>query len=129
MPNSALHSVLPLQLCGTRKEGKRKTIFITYFELNPDFDPTELGDIAQKILSKGLYPPKGEKTIAMYLSTADLWGITIEDTENTEASVVGANMWRIAKPGIFKVMKTTPAMKLEELIPIVARLSKQLKGK
>nr|MDO8097645.1 hypothetical protein [Candidatus Njordarchaeota archaeon] len=103
-------------------------LFITYYELNPDLDPSEIADLAQKLISKGVYPPKGQKTLAWYQSTGDNWGIMAVEVESAEASAIGTNMWRIAKPGIFKCIKSTLAMKAEDLIPIAMKLSKQIKG-
>lgn len=103
-------------------------LFMTYWELNEDFDPSELADMAQKILSKKLYPVEGTKEIAWYISASDYWGVTITEAENDEQLVKMANMWRIAKPGIFKVMKTTPAMEVAKTLPITMKLAKQIKG-
>jgi len=102
-------------------------LFITYFELNPDMDPSEIGQVAQTLLTKGVFPPEGIKMLAWYVSTGDYWGITIAEAESEEAGLNATAMWRIAKPGIFKVYKTTPAMKAEEMIPILARLAKTIK--
>lgn len=76
-----------------------------------------------------MYPPKGEKIIAQYISTSDYWGMTISEVESEEASATSANMWRIAKPGMFKVFKGTIGMKLEDILPIAMKLAKQIKGK
>lgn len=91
-------------------------------------DPAELASIAQKIISKGLYPTKGVKTIAWYVSTTDYWGIEISEFESAEAQVANANVWRMAKPGIFKFIRTSVAMKIEDIIPVLLKVSKQLKG-
>ncbi len=103
-------------------------LFITYFELNPDLDPTEIAEITQKLMSKGLYPPKGQKTLCWYVSTGDYWGIMAVEVESAEASAIGTNMFRAVKPGIFKCVKSTLAMKVEDLIPIAIKLGKQIKG-
>nr|MDO8099957.1 hypothetical protein [Candidatus Njordarchaeota archaeon] len=57
------------------------------------------------------------------------WGVTISEVESEEASATSANMWRIAKPGMFKVFKGTIGMKLEDILPIAMKLAKQIKGK
>jgi hypothetical protein len=103
-------------------------LFITYWELNPDFDPSELADIAQKLLSKKLYPVAGTKDIGWYISTGDYWGITISEAQNEEQMAIGSNIWRIAKPGLFKFIKSTPAMDITKTIPIMTKLAKQIKG-
>lgn len=103
-------------------------LFITYWELNPDFDPSELAEIAQTLMSKKLYPVEGVKQIGFYVSTSDYWGITIEEAQNEEQMAKGSMMWRLAKPGYIKVMKTTPAMDATKIIPLVMKLKKEIKG-
>ena len=101
-------------------------LFISYWELNPDFDPSELAEIAQKLISKKLYPAEGVKQIGFYMSTSDMWGITIEEAENEEQMARGSMVWRLAKPGYIKVMKTTPAMDATKMIPLVMKLKKEM---
>jgi len=103
-------------------------LFISYWELNPDFDPSELAEIAQTLMSKKLYPVAGVKQIGFYVSASDYWGITIEEAENEEQMAKGSMMWRLAKPGYIKVMKTTPAMDATKIIPLVMKLKKEIKG-
>ena len=103
-------------------------LFITYWELNPDFDPSELADLAQQVMSKKLYPVEGVKQIGFYISAGDYWGITIEEAENEEQMAKGSNIWRLAKPGYIKYIKTTPAMDVTKMIPLVMKLKKQLEG-
>ncbi|HDZ18759.1 hypothetical protein LCGC14_3038740 [marine sediment metagenome] len=103
-------------------------IFITYWEINPDFDPAELAEIAQELMSKKIYPAEGVKQIAFYISTSDYWGIGIDEADSEEALVKNTNMWRIAKPGFIKSMKTTPAMDVVKTLPILVKLKKQIKG-
>jgi hypothetical protein len=102
-------------------------IFISYWELNPDFDPSELSGVAQSLINKKLWPVEGMKVIAWYVSTSDFWGITIVDAENEEQMSEMAGMWRIAKPGIFKLIKTTPAMEIVKTIPVMMKLAKKIK--
>ena len=103
-------------------------LFITYWELNPDFDPSELAEMAQMVLNKKLYPVEGTKMLGWYMSTGDYWGVTISEAENEEQMVKGTQVWRIAKPGVFKLIKTSPAMETASIIPMIMKLKKQLKG-
>ena len=103
-------------------------LFITYWELNPDFDPSEMAEIATTLLKKKLYPVPGVKQIGWYVSTSDMWGITIEEAENEEQMAKGSMMWRLAKPGYLRVMKTTPAMEAVKIIPLVMKLKKEIEG-
>ena len=102
-------------------------IFIAYWELNTDFDPTELADVAQTILNKKLWPVEGTKVIAWYVSATDNWGVLIIEAENEEQMVRSIGMWRIAKPGIFNLIKTTPAVEITIILPMVMKMAKQMK--
>jgi len=101
-------------------------LFITYWELNENFDPSELADLAQKVLSKGLYPTEGVNQIGWYVSTGDYWGITITEADTEEQLVKDTNVWRLAKPGLFKCIKSSPAMETAKAIPILMKLKAQL---
>ena len=103
-------------------------IFISYWELNPDFDPGELAEIAQELISKKLYPTEGVKEIAFYVSTSDYWGISIDESDSEEALARNINMWRISKPGFVKFVKTTPALEVAKILPVLVKLKKQIKG-
>ncbi len=103
-------------------------LFITYWELNPEFDPSELAEIAQRLMSKKLYPVEGVNQIGFYVSTSDMWGITIEEADNEEQLAKGSMMWRLAKPGYITVMKTTPAMEAIKIIPLMMKLKKEIEG-
>jgi hypothetical protein len=103
-------------------------IFISYWEINPDFDPAELAEIAQELINKKIYPSEGVKPHAFYISTSDYWGIAIDEADSEEALARNANMWRIAKPGFIKSMKSTPAMDVVKILPVLVKLGKQIKG-
>ena len=102
-------------------------LFIQYWELNPDFDPTELAEITQKLIKKKLTPGEGETTLHVYFSTSEYWGITITKADSEEVLWQSAQIWRIAKPGIFKVLKISPVVDLVKSIPFLVQLGKKLK--
>ena len=77
---------------------------------------------------KKLYPTEGVNQIGWYVSTGDFWGITITEAESEEQLVKDTNVWRMAKPGLFKFIKTSPAMELAKALPILIKLKKQLEG-
>jgi len=60
-------------------------MFITYWEINPDFDPAELAEIAQELISKKIYPAEGVTSHAFYISTSDYWGIGIDEADSEAA--------------------------------------------
>ncbi len=101
---------------------------MVYWELNQDFDPAELAEIAQKLISKKLFPAEGIKQIGFYMSTSDFWGITILEADSEEQLARDSNMWRLAKPGYLKLMKTTPAVDVTKMIPLIMKLKKQMEG-
>ena len=100
--------------------------FITYFELNPDLDPTEIASIGIELMEKKLYPAKGVETLSWYISTG-YWGIAVSEADSGDALMNNVNAWRIAKPGIFLTFKTAPAMETRELIPKVVNLARKIK--
>lgn len=101
--------------------------FIAYFELNPEFDPSELAEIGSNLMKRKLYPAEGFNSIAWYMA-AGFWGISISEADSVEAVMDSVNAWRIAKPGIFKSYKIEPAMNTNELIPRVVQLAKKVRG-
>jgi hypothetical protein len=101
---------------------------ISYWELNPDIEPTEIANVAVKIVSKGMFPAKGVKSLAWYCSVTDYWGITIDEVENEAAYLNEVNQFRVLHPGLFKVFKSTLGMKVEEMLPLTVKLGKQVKG-
>ena len=96
--------------------------------MNPDLDPTAIAEIAQTLMSKKLYPVKGVNEIAFYVSTSDYWGISISEADSEETMTRSTNLWRIAKPGIIKFVKTTPAMEVAKILPVLMKLKKEVQG-
>lgn len=103
-------------------------LFISYWELNPDLDPTEIAEVAQELISKKIYPTEGINDIVFHVSTSDFWGISLTEAESEEAMVRSTNMWRIARPGLIKFVKTSPAMEVAKSLPILMKLKKDVKG-
>ncbi|MFW9826283.1 MAG: DUF3303 domain-containing protein [Candidatus Thorarchaeota archaeon] len=103
-------------------------LFISYWELNENFDPSKMAELGQKLMEKKLFPVEGVKLIGWYMSAGDMWGVTISEAENAEQIARGNNMWRIAHPGFFKFIKTTPALEVTKAIPIGLKLAKDIKG-
>jgi hypothetical protein len=102
-------------------------IFIAYWELNNDFEPSELASVAQTLLNKKLFPEEGTNIIAWYISATDNWGVLVVEAENEEQMVRTISMWRIAKPGIFRLIKTSPGVEITKILPMVMKLAKQMK--
>ena len=101
-------------------------LFVTIWELNPDFDPSKLTELAQTFMSKNLFPAEGIEVIGWYI-TPEYWGLTISKAESEEAIMREATGWRIAMPGIFKKFKTAPAMEVAQALPIVTKLAKKIR--
>ena len=102
-------------------------LFLSYWELNPDFDPSKLGDLAATLLKKKLYPAEGINEIAWYVSATDYWGLSIYEAETAEQMLRNIQMWRIAMPGLFKSIKTTICMDIVKMLPILSKLAKEVK--
>lgn len=101
-------------------------LFISHWELNTDFDPSELASIAQQLVEKKLYPVDGVEQLGWYLSASDYWGISIYKADSEDALLRNTNMWRMVKPGIFKSIKVSPAMETVDLIPALMELKGEL---
>jgi len=98
-------------------------LFLTYWEINETSTPKEIAKIAAELMEKGLWPLEGTKMLGWYI-TSDIphWGITIYEAETAEQVMKGALVWENAKPGIFKVLKVSPAMTAEDAIPLVMEM-------
>ena len=100
-------------------------LFVTYFEFNENMPVGERIQIAQKLVSSGLFPPKGVDVIR-WVGTPDGWGILIAEAETAADMVRTVDMWRAAGAGFFRSTKTAPAMPILETVPIAAELLETL---
>ena len=83
-------------------------LFLTYWELNENMPDPERQQVAQKLTSKGLFPPNGVKVIRRD-GTPDNWGILILEAEDAASAFRAIGLWRAAGAGFFKTTKTAPA--------------------
>ncbi|MFQ5873496.1 MAG: hypothetical protein ACE5JL_06815 [Dehalococcoidia bacterium] len=100
-------------------------LFLSYFELNENMPDEERLQIGQKLTSSGGFPPKGVKIIR-WDATPDAWGILVMEAEKAEDVFRAIDMWRAAGTGFFKSTKTSPAIPIQELMPIAADLLKTM---
>lgn len=100
-------------------------LFLTYWELNENMSEQERVQIAQKLISGGLVPPKGVKIIR-WDRTPDAWGIMLWEADNASDVVLAVDMWRGAGAGFFKTTKTAPVVPIAELMPASAEMLKSL---
>jgi hypothetical protein len=100
-------------------------LFLTYWELNEDMSVEERQQIAGKLTSSGLFPPKGVNIIR-WDSTPDGWGIIIAEAESAADIFAAINLWRVAGAGFFKFTRTAPAEPVQEVLPRVDGLLKAL---
>lgn len=98
-------------------------LFLTYWELNENMPEEQRLQVAQKLTSSGLFPPKGVNIIR-WDATPDAWGILICEAENAADVFRAIDMWRAAAAGFFKSTKTSPATPIQEVIPVAAELVK-----
>jgi len=101
-------------------------LMLVYWELNPDFNPNDLGQIATELLQKQLWPTEGVKMLGWWI-TPDYWGVTVVEVDTEENAMKDANIWRLAKPGIFKVYKSSIAMQAPNVPPLLYQLNEKLK--
>ena len=100
-------------------------LFVTYWELNENMPEQERLQASQKVMTSGLFPPKGLK-ILRWDGTSDGWGIMVVEAES-EADVIRGNaMWRSAATGFFKSIKTAPAMPIQEMVPMLAEVTQSV---
>ncbi len=99
-------------------------LFLSYWELNENFSPKDIVEAAAEILEKKVWPVKGVKILGWYVAAGEVptWGVTIEEAETEEQVLKGIAVWTNAKPGIFKVVKVSPAMTSEEAIRVVLEM-------
>jgi hypothetical protein len=100
-------------------------LFITYWELNEDMSVEERQQIAQKLTSSGLFPPKGVNVIR-WDGTPDGWGILIAEAATVADVTDALNIWRAAGAGFFKSTRTAPAQPIEDAISRQGELLKAL---
>lgn len=98
-------------------------LFLTYWELNENLGPKDIAKVSAELMEKKLWPPEGEKILGFYTTTdVPIWGITLSEAENVETLMKSIAIWTNAKPGIFKVVKTSPAMTSEDAIRVAMEL-------
>jgi len=98
-------------------------LFLSYWELNENITPKDIVKLASELMEKGLWPPEGTEVLGFYTTTdVPIWGITIEEADSVESILKGAAAWTNAKPGIFKVLRVSPAMTAEDAIRIVTEM-------
>jgi hypothetical protein len=98
-------------------------LFVTVWELNENMSDAERLQIAQKLTSSGLFPPKGVNVIR-WDGTPDGWGILIAEAENVNDISRALEVWRAAGAGFFKSTRTAPAAPVQEVMSSAAEILK-----
>lgn len=102
-------------------------LFLTYWALNEEMSVEERQQVVQKLTSSGLFPPKGVN-IVRWDATPDGWGVLLAEAENTSDIARSIDMWRAARPGFFRSIKTAPALPVHEVVSRTDQLLKDLKA-
>jgi hypothetical protein len=102
-------------------------LFLTYWELNENMPAQERMQVAQKLLAKELFPPKGVEIVGWH-ETPDAWGILMMEAATAADAFAAIELWRAAGAGFFKMTKTAPAIPISEGIAIGETLMKALAG-
>lgn len=100
-------------------------LFLTYWELNEDMSVEDRQQVAGKLTSSGLFPPK-EVNIIRWDATPDGWGILIAEAESAADIAQAIGMWRAAGAGFFKSTRTAPAEPVQEALSRTGELLKVL---
>lgn len=100
-------------------------LFLTYWELNEDMPVEERQQVAGKLMSAGLFPPK-EVNIIRWDATPDGWGIAIMEADSVADISDALNIWRTAGAGFFKITKTAPTEPVQEALSRNSELLKAL---
>ncbi|MDH3318109.1 MAG: DUF3303 domain-containing protein [Betaproteobacteria bacterium] len=100
-------------------------LFLTYWELNENMPEGDRHKFVQKIMSSGLFPPKGVEVIRWDI-TPDGWGIVICEQQSATDVVKSLDMWRMAEGGFFKSTKTAPIISIQESMAMSEGLVKAL---
>lgn len=100
-------------------------LFLAYWELNENVSEQARSEGAQKIMSGGLFPPQGVNVLR-WDGTPDGWGVLLLEAEKAEDVFRAIAIWRSAVPGFFKSIKTSPAMPIQEIIPLVNEVTQSL---
>ena len=88
-------------------------MFVTYWELNEDMSVEQRQQVAERLVTKGLFPPPNVNLIR-WDATPDGWGILIAEAETAQDYFTALNLWRASGAGLFKHTKTAPALSVQE---------------
>lgn len=83
-------------------------LFLSYWELNENMSDIERTAIANKLMTSGLFPPKGVNVLR-WDETPDGWGILLMEADSPMDVTQALAVWRMAGAGFFKLTKTAPA--------------------
>jgi hypothetical protein len=98
-------------------------LFLSYWELNENLTPKDIVEVAAELMEKKLWPVEGTKMLGWYTTTdVPIWGFTIMEAKNVEQVLKGIAIWTNAKPGFFKVVKTSPGMTAEEAVRVIMEM-------
>nr|MDO8115006.1 hypothetical protein [Candidatus Sigynarchaeota archaeon] len=99
--------------------------FIAYFELSESITPLDMLKGAE-LLSKAAITFEGTK-VTNWMVTPENWGIAMIESKSEEHLLHLFSQWRIAVPGVYKVVKCAPAMTVEEYTPKLLDLANKMK--
>jgi len=99
-------------------------LFVSYWELNENLSPKDIVKVGAGLLEKKLWPVEGVKMLGWYVAAGDVptWGVTIEEAKTVEQVMKGVAVWTNAKPGLFKVVKVSPAMTAEDAMRVIMEM-------
>lgn len=100
-------------------------LFLTYWELNENMSVGERLQVAGKLTEQGLFPPEGVNVLR-WDSTPDGWGILLTEADSAAAINAAITQWRAAGAGFFRSTRTAPALPVEDAIPQIQQVLKDV---
>ena len=103
--------------------------FLLYYLLDEKATPEAILKGAT-VLEKAKIELEGYE-VKQWLVTPEYWGMVVVEADNAVSLAHGINQWRQAIPGIYKEVKYSVALKVEEYVPkmmdLVAMVNKAKK--
>jgi len=101
-------------------------LFVSHWKVSQTLPLEKRLAAAQKVMEKGLFPPKGVK-VNTWLTTPDDWGILVLEADKAEDVVRAIDVWRAATPDFFTEVKTSPAVSIQDVMKLAGELIQKLK--
>jgi hypothetical protein len=100
---------------------------VGFWKINTNIEAKKLGEVAAKLLEKGVYPPEGME-IKEWLICPGGKGIIVAEVPDEKAAYESWAVWTAALPGYFEWLEMSPAVEAHEAIAIALGSSDKKKS-